>query len=325
MAITPEVAFLIAGQGTPHAEIHAYYQSLQKADRVALEDRVQIAQEQYETVSSELGQPVDFNLAEELGKEEISPYFERTDFVQMAMGIVDSLAVDMALQKAKAPLLVAGHRYGEVVGGYMIGIIPKVEDLLRFSAARGILMQRFCGDSALYIVRGLEMPQIQKVIDETEAQRGLLNAPKLFLLGDQIGRAEKLQAAAQKIDPAATVTHFEYAAGAFHTRYFVGAFNEMSAFVSQDIRTGKVTFQDAQDGNQQVMNYEGRLIKDRFDFTTYHLISFVTFVNWVGALKNLQEAGASNFVVLGPPRTLQGINGLNGLGRNTIDLAKYLA
>lgn len=320
------VAFLIPGQGTPPVEILSFCSYLKELRPDTFAKRLQVAQDQYEQVAKDLSESALFDFTEEIVREDISPAFARTDFTQMMMGVVDSLAVDMALEKASGPILAAGHSYGEIVGAYMTGILPGVEDLMRLSAARGIIMQKTCESSntALYIVKGLTLEQIQSA-GEKAGQLGLYNGPKLILVGDRRGQEGIIREVVQGIDSSVEVSEFQFAAGAFHSNYFKSAAVELRGFIRHDIDTGRITLEDAPEGNQLAMNLGGRLTRTGLGFLDNHITSMTTYIDWVTTLQNLQEVGANSFVVAGPPRTLQGINVLNGLGRITKDLPKYLS
>ncbi|EKB61256.1 ACP S-malonyltransferase [Bergeyella zoohelcum] len=196
--------------------------------------------------------------------------------------------------------MVAGHSLGEFSALVASGVLS-FEDGLKLVAARAFAMQKACDDtpSSMAAVLGLADDIVEKICAEVE---GIVvpanyNCPGQLVISGETAAVEK---ACEKLKEAGAKRALLLPVnGAFHSPLMQSAQDELAAAI-ENTKFRK--------GNLPVyQNITTTAVTDPVEIQKNLIAQLTGPVKWTQTIQNMIKDGATQFVEVGPGKTLQGL------------------
>ncbi len=227
----------------------------------------------------------------------------KTDIAQVAI-FTTSVAIFetlLELGKAKAPDFAAGLSLGEYTALHLAGVIG-FEEGLKLVRARGQLMQAAAeaAPSTMVALIGGDEATAEAICQEAREGEVLVpanfNTPGQIVLSGSVGACER----AGKVAEAKGVRAIPLkVAGAFHSPFMQGA-SEKMAEVLEGVKLGDAAV-------PVVSNVTAQLHGDGASIKRLLVQQIVAPVRWYQSVATLQGLGVTQWVEVGPGRTLTGM------------------
>lgn len=240
-----------------------------------------------------------------LGFNIVSTMFQGTDedlkqtLVTQPAIFIHSIATVKAADVLGAEM-VAGHSLGEFSALVASGVLS-FEDGLKLVAARAFAMQKACDDtpSSMAAVLGLADDVVEKICAEVE---GIVvpanyNCPGQLVISGETTAVEK---ACEKLKEAGAKRALLLPVnGAFHSPLMQSAQDELAAAI-ENTKFRK--------GNLPVyQNITTTAVTDPVEIQKNLIAQLTGPVKWTQTIQNMIKDGATQFVEVGPGKTLQGL------------------
>ncbi|EKB57802.1 ACP S-malonyltransferase [Bergeyella zoohelcum] len=240
-----------------------------------------------------------------LGFNIVSTMFQGTDedlkqtSVTQPAIFIHSIATVKAADVLGAEM-VAGHSLGEFSALVASGVLS-FEDGLKLVAARAAAMQKACDDtpSSMAAVLGLADDMVEKICAEVE---GIVvpanyNCPGQLVISGETAAVEK---ACEKLKEAGAKRALLLPVnGAFHSPLMQSAQDELAAAI-ENTKFRK--------GNLPVyQNITTTAVTDPVEIQKNLIAQLTGPVKWTQTIQNMIKDGATQFVEVGPGKTLQGL------------------
>lgn len=240
-----------------------------------------------------------------LGFNIVSTMFQGTDedlkqtSVTQPAIFIHSIATVKAADVLGAEM-VAGHSLGEFSALVASGVLS-FEDGLKLVAARAFAMQKACDDtpSSMAAVLGLADDMVEKICAEVE---GIVvpanyNCPGQLVISGETAAVEK---ACEKLKEAGAKRALLLPVnGAFHSPLMQSAQDELAAAI-ENTKFRK--------GNLPVyQNITTTAVTDPVEIQKNLIAQLTGPVKWTQTIQNMIKDGATQFVEVGPGKTLQGL------------------
>lgn len=240
-----------------------------------------------------------------LGFNIVSTMFQGTDedlkqtSVTQPAIFIHSIATVKAADVLGAEM-VAGHSLGEFSALVASGVLS-FEDGLKLVAARAAAMQKACDDtpSSMAAVLGLADDMVEKICAEVE---GIVvpanyNCPGQLVISGETTAVEK---ACEKLKEAGAKRALLLPVnGAFHSPLMQSAQDELAAAI-ENTKFRK--------GNLPVyQNITTTAVTDPVEIQKNLIAQLTGPVKWTQTIQNMIKDGATQFVEVGPGKTLQGL------------------
>lgn len=196
--------------------------------------------------------------------------------------------------------MVAGHSLGEFSALVASGVLS-FEDGLRLVAARASAMQKACNEtpSSMAAVLGLSDEVVEKICAETEGVvvPANYNCPGQLVISGETPAVEKaceaLKAAGAKRALVLPVN------GAFHSPLMKSAQDELAnAIENTKFRNGNIPV---------YQNITTTAVTDPVEIQKNLIAQLTGPVKWTQTIQNMIKDGATQFLEIGPGKTLQGL------------------
>lgn len=196
--------------------------------------------------------------------------------------------------------MVAGHSLGEFSALVASGVLS-FEDGLRLVAARASAMQKACNEtpSSMAAVLGLSDEVVEKICAETEGVvvAANYNCPGQLVISGETPAVEKaceaLKAAGAKRALVLPVN------GAFHSPLMKSAQDELAnAIENTKFRNGNIPV---------YQNITTTAVTDPVEIQKNLIAQLTGPVKWTQTIQNMIKDGATQFLEIGPGKTLQGL------------------
>ena len=224
-----------------------------------------------------------------------------TQIAQPAIAAADMTVLFLLDQFDIRPDFAVGHSFGEFLALFAAGVIDQ-NDMIKLVAARGKLSAEASAktNGKMAVLRG-DLSVAAKLIEAsgTQAQIANINAPQQIVIGGteedidkclEIAQKEKLKA--KKIPVTA----------AFHSRLMVPAANKLATELEK-IKFHKAKFPVYSNTTGTPYPKTAPAIRKLLARHIKEPVNFISQIN------NLYEAGARNFIEVGPGRILTGLVG----------------
>ncbi len=157
-----------------------------------------------------------------------------TRIAQLALGTLGAAVLMILKRFGVKATSVAGHSYGELLALYAAGVM-KLEDLLRASYQRGLLMEKAgrTGGGMLAVMADAERIQQILVAEGFQAKIANYNAPQQVVVGGAIGELEKLKLILRGLK--ITAKSLEVST-AFHTDYVSDASAAFDKWLAEHVK-----------------------------------------------------------------------------------------
>ncbi len=227
----------------------------------------------------------------------------KTDVAQAAIFVTSAAIWETLLElgKAKAPEFAAGLSLGEYTALHIAGVFS-FEDGLKIVRARGQLMQAAAeaGPSTMLALLGADEPTAAAICAEAGQGEVIVpanyNTPGQIVLSGAIGACER----AAKIAEAKGCRSIPLkVAGAFHSPFMQSAAEQMKEVLAGvRFTTGRVPV---------ISNVTGKVHGDTESIKALLVDQVVSPVRWCQGIETLRGLGVTNWVEVGPGRTLTGM------------------
>lgn len=282
-----QVAYLFPGQGAQAVGMGR-----------ELYERSPVARSVFEEVDSALGRPLTRVLFE--GPEDELRQTVNAQPAIMAVSLACALAIEEQLgTKATArPAMIAGHSLGEYTALAVAGVLD-VADTAKLVSARGELMQEACdrNPGTMAAILGLDEMTLEEIARETGTYVSNVNtAEQIVISGERIAVARALDLAsargAKKVIPLKV-------GGAFHSG------------LMEPARTGLIeaanslSFKDPE--IPIIANCTGQPLTTADSVRKELIAQICGCVQWKKSIDYMVGSGVSNFIEVGPGKTLSGM------------------
>lgn len=242
---------------------------------------------------------------------------KQTKVTQPAV-FLHSVITAACLGDAFQPDMVGGHSLGEFSALVAAGALS-FEDGLRLVGARAMAMQKACeaAPSTMAAIIALPDETIEAICAEVSKEgKGVVvpanyNCPGQLVISGNIEAVEeactRLKAAGAKRAMVLPV------GGAFHSPLMQPAKDELQAAIEH------TTFQTPRCPIYQ--NVDGKPHTDKEEIKQNLIAQLTSSVRWTAEVKNMLEAGATEFVECGPGKALQGMIGKTVRGMEGITVS----
>lgn len=223
---------------------------------------------------------------------------KKTEVTQPAI-FIHSVAALKAVNGLGAEM-VAGHSLGEFSALVANGVLS-FEDGLKLVSARAKAMQDACNasQSAMAAILGLEDALVEKICEETEGVvvPANYNCPGQLVIS---GETAAVEAACAKLKEAGAKRALLLPVnGAFHSPLMLPA-QEKLAVAIEETKFRKATLPVYQ-------NITTTAVSDPDEIKKNLIAQLTGPVKWTQGVQNMIKDGATNFVEVGPGKTLQGL------------------
>lgn len=221
-----------------------------------------------------------------------------TRVLQPAMTTVVLATLRAARAKGIQPDMVAGHSLGEYSALHAAGVIS-AEDCLKLVATRGALMQREAeaNPGAMSAIMRAEPAAVESLVTELAQEHQIClanyNTPKQLVVSGSVEGIEALEARIKEIKGRARRLPVS---GAWHSPLMNGAVAEYTELLDS------VTFNDAQ--IPVFLNVTGKAEQNGAAIKAAMKQQMTSGVRWYPSIQAAWEAGARNFIEIGPKSVL---------------------
>ncbi len=229
---------------------------------------------------------------------------KQTEFTQPAILAVSVAALRVLAEKGVTPALAAGHSLGEYSAHVAAGTITFAEALTTVRC-RGRYMQEAvpAGRGTMAAILGLEYDRINDACQVASDETGNvvtpanMNAPEQTVISGATASVERAAALCKEAGAKRAV--MLPVSAPFHCRMMTPAAERLAADLERAV------FLDP--AFPVVCNADARAITRRSDARDCLVRQVTGAVRWVECVKELQRAGATTFVEVGPGKVLTGL------------------
>ncbi|HEC79233.1 MAG TPA: ACP S-malonyltransferase [candidate division WOR-3 bacterium] len=246
---------------------------------------------------------LEYNIKDWLWGEEAKETSSKTSIAQPAISAV-SLAYAAVLKNLGVTSEISlGHSLGEITAVLHCRIVS-FEDGMKIIKKRGELMEKGGGQGTMMAVIKVDQKTLEKICADVSAEIGEpvvvanINAPNQIVIS---GSKEGIKKAAQNIVKQHGRGIPLRVGGAWHSPYLKDAANEFAGFLDT-IQFNKPESPFYSVVEQKTLD-DPAVIKDSLKK------QMLSQVNWVTAIKNLNQAGHKLFLEIGPSKILKDLVG----------------
>jgi [acyl-carrier-protein] S-malonyltransferase len=245
-----------------------------------------------------------FGRADEPVSEERERALRQTDVAQPALFVHSLASWTLLKQSGRSPDMVAGHSLGEYSALAAAGAVS-FEDGLAIASLRGRLMAR-AGErkpGTMAALLGLDADQVERVCREAEETTGMIvrganfNAPGQIVISGDIAAVEAAMELAKE-SGARRVVGLPVS-GAFHSPLMA----EALAGLSEALGHLEISSPDC----PVYLNATGEATMDPEEIRARLAEQLLSPVRWTDILLAMRDAGATDYVEVGPGKILSGL------------------
>jgi len=228
---------------------------------------------------------------------------KETRYTQPALFLHEAIILTVTGVHQNA-VAVAGHSLGEFTALYAAGVLT-FEDALRIVALRARLMfdagNELPGTMAAIV--GLDDERVTTLCSELDSPDGERIVPANFNAPGQVvvsGSVDLVRSSFPRFKEAGAKLVKELAvSGAFHSPLLKGAQRPLSEALD------KTTFRDAT--KDVYVNVTGEAVRNAAELRNAAQQQIISAVRWTETIKNMEKAGVTHIVEVGPGTVLQGL------------------
>ena len=214
--------------------------------------------------------------------------------------------------------MVGGHSLGEFSALVAAGVLD-FEDGLKLVYARAQAMQKACEATPGTMAAIIALPDetVERICDEITSENDGVVVPANYNCPGQLvisGCVEAVNAACEKLKEAGAKRALVLSVGgAFHSPLMKPAKDELqTAIEATEFHTPRCPI---------YQNVDGKAHLDAAEIKQNLIAQLTSSVRWTQEVENMLEAGATDFIVCGPGKALQGMIAKIAKGIEGINIA----
>ncbi len=239
-----------------------------------------------------------YDLMEHLWGEKAKETSSKTSIAQPAISTLSLAYAEVLKKLGVTPAVSLGHSLGELTAIVYCGVVS-FADGIKIIQKRGEVMERGGKQGAMMAVINMDMKSLEEACENTSQETAEpvvianINTPnQIVISGSQQGITKVAQIAARNQARAIPLK----VGGAWHSPYLKEAAEEFGNFLD--------TIQFCKPTSVFYSVVEQKPLDDASSIKDALRRQMLSQVNWVTAIKNLQESGYREFLEIGPSKIL---------------------